>query len=242
MAISSRIPWHRTIRTKLIAVIILTTSAVLGIAGYFSYKYIEQQEQSELSELAEVSATRLSQHLVIPMWNLDREQVGELLAAEMQESRVAAIVIRDEDNSTLFAAKERDSNGEVVESVGSVAGDLVTVDKKVLNGEEEIGVVSMYVTPQFMKSDLKKFGQGIIATVVILNLVIFVIMMLVLGRLLINPLMELASGAEKISRGDLNQTFDVSARDEIGYLATTFNKMQSSLRVAIRRLTKTAGT
>ena len=55
MAISSRIPWHRTIRTKLIAVIILTTSAVLGIAGYFSYKYIEQQEQSELSELAEVS-------------------------------------------------------------------------------------------------------------------------------------------------------------------------------------------
>ena len=242
MAISSRIPWHRTIRTKLIAVIILTTSAVLGIAGYFSYKYIEQQEQSELSELAEVSATRLSQHLVIPMWNLDREQVGELLAAEMQESRVAAIVIRDEDNSTLFAAKERDSNGEVVESVGSVAGDLVTVDKKVLNGEEEIGVVSMYVTPQFMKADLKKFGQGIIATVVILNLVIFVIMMLVLGRLLINPLMELASGAEKISRGDLNQTFDVSARDEIGYLATTFNKMQSSLRVAIRRLTKTAGT
>ena len=95
MAISTRIAWHRTIRTKLIAVIILITSIVLGVTGYFAYKYIEQQEQAELAELAEVSATRLSQHLVIPMWNLDREQVSELLAAEMQELRVAAIVIRD---------------------------------------------------------------------------------------------------------------------------------------------------
>ena len=175
------------------------------------------------------------------MWNLDREQVGELLAAEMQESRVHAIVIRDEDNSTLFAAKERNDAGDIVESVGSVSGDFVTVDKKVLNGEEEIGVVSMYVTPQFMREDLKNFGNGVVATVIILNIVIFIIMMMVLGKLLINPLMELAAGAEKISRGDLNQTFDVSARDEIGYLATTFNKMQSSLRVAIRRLTKNAG-
>jgi methyl-accepting chemotaxis protein len=240
MAISTRIAWHRTIRTKLIAVIILITSIVLGVTGYFAYKYIEQQEQAELSELAEVSATRLSQHLVIPMWNLDREQVSELLSAEMQELRVAAIVIRDEDNSTLFAAKERNDAGEIVESVGSISGNYISVDRKVLNNDEEIGVVSMFVTPKFMEEELKNFGQGVIATVVILDFVIFIIMMVVLGRLLINPIMELAAGAEKISRGDLNQTFDVSARDEIGYLATTFNKMQSSLRVAIRRLTKGA--
>jgi methyl-accepting chemotaxis protein len=174
------------------------------------------------------------------MWNLDREQVGELLAAEMQEQRVAAIVIRDEDSSTLFAAKERNEAGEVVESVGSVSGNYINVDRKVLNNDEEIGVVSIFVTPEFMQQDLQKFGQGVIAIVVILDIIIFIIMMVVLGRLLINPLMELASGAEKISRGDLSQTFDVSSRDEIGYLATTFNKMQSSLRVAIRRLTKTA--
>ena len=238
MAISTRIPWHRTIRTKLIAVIILTTSIVLGGAGYYAYKYIEQQEQSELAELAEVSATRLSQHLVIPMWNLDREQVAELLTAEMQEQRVAAIVIRDEDNTTLFAAKERNDAGEIVESVGSVSGDYISVDRKVINNDDEIGVVSMFVTPEFMRQDLKNFQQGVIGVVIILNIVIFIIMMVVLGRVLINPLMNLASSAENISRGDLNQQFDVSSRDEIGYLATTFNNMQSSLRVAIRRLTQ----
>jgi methyl-accepting chemotaxis protein len=242
MAMSNRIHWYQTIRIKLIAVIILTTSLVLGVTGYFAYKYIENSEQAELAQLAEVSANRLSQHLVIPMWTLDREQVGELLAAEMQEQRVAAIIVRDEDNSTLFAAKEKNSSGEVVESVGSVSGDLINVDREVLNGEDRIGMVSIFVTPQLMKQDLKNFGQGVVATVVILNAVIFVIMMLVLGKVLINPLMKLAMGAEKISRGDLNQTFDISTRDEIGYLATTFNKMQSSLRVAIRRLTKSAKT
>ncbi len=239
MALSTRIAWHKTIRTKLIAVIIITTSAVLGGAGYFAYKYIEQQEQNELTELAEVSATRLSQHLIIPMWNLDKEQVAELLIAEMHEQRVAAIVIRDEDKSTLFAAKQRGDSWQIVDSVGSVGGDYIDVDKKVLlNGEEEIGVVSMFVTPEFMQADLKKFQQGVIATVVILNIVIFIIMMVVLGRVLINPLMTLALSAEQISKGDLNQRFDVSSHDEIGYLATTFNNMQSSLRIAIRRLTK----
>ncbi|MEM7196235.1 MAG: HAMP domain-containing protein, partial [Pseudomonadota bacterium] len=211
---------------------------VLGVAGYFSYKYIERAEQQELSELAEVSANRLAKHLVIPMWNVDREQVSELLEAEMQEQRVAAIVVRDEDKSTLFAAKDRDDGGSVIDSIGSISGNYTSVDRDILNGDKNIGVVSIFVTPQYLQDELTKFRQGVIATLILLNLLIFLIMMLVLGRLLINPLMTLASGAEKISRGELNQTFDINTNDEIGYLASTFNKMQSSLRVAIRRLTK----
>ena len=241
MNVISGIRWFQTIRFKLIAIIIITTSIVLGCTGYFAYKYIEQSERSELAELAEVSANRLSKHLVIPMWNLDREQVGELLNAEMSEQRVAAIVIRDEDKATLFAATERDSSGQVIESIGSVSGDYINVDRDVVNGEDKIGVLSIFVTPQFMKRDLAQFGQGLIATVVILNIVIFIIMMMVLGRVLINPLMTLAEGADKISRGDLNQTFEVNSKDEIGYLSTTFNRMQTSLRVAIRRLSNKSG-
>ncbi len=233
-----RIKWHQALRTKLIAVIILTTTIVLGAAGYFAYKFIQESEQSELNQLAEVSATRLSQHLAIPMWNLDREQVAELLTAEMQELKVAGIVVRDEDRRTLFAAKERSNAGDVVDSVGSLSGQNISVDREVMNKDEKIGVVSIFVTPEFMKEDLKQFGQAVIATVIILNLAIFIIMMMVLGRVLINPLQNLAGVAEQISRGDLNQNIDVSSRDEIGYLATTFNRMQTSLKVAIRRLTK----
>jgi len=238
MAVLSRIKWYHTIRIKLIAVIILTTTLVLGVTGYFAYKYFEKLENDQLSELALVSANRLSHHLVIPMWNLDREQVSELLAAEMEEQRIAAIVIRDEDSSTLFAAKERNNTGDIVDSVGSVSGNYINVDREVTHGEDKIGVVSIFVTPRFMLEALYQFGQGVVATVVILDVIIFIIMMVVLGRVLIDPLMTLAAGAEKISRGNLGQTFDISSRDEIGYLATTFDKMQSSLRVAIRRLTK----
>lgn len=238
MAATTRIAWYRTIRIKLIAVIVLVISVVLGITGYFSYRYIEQQEYAQLSELAEVSATRLAGHLTIPMWNLDREQVSELLVAEMQEQRVAAIVVRDEDSSTLFAAKERAQGGSVVESVGSVSGNFINVDKKVFHNTEEIGIVSIFITPRLTMLELENFRKGIIATVLILDFLIFLIMMVVLGRLLINPIMMLAVGAEKISTGDLNQKFEVTRRDELGYLATTFNKMQSSLRLAIRRLQK----
>ena len=238
MAVNNQIAWYQTIRAKLIAVIILTTTIILGVTGYFAYRYIEDAERAELTSLAEVSAARLSKHLVIPMWNVDREQVSELLEAEMQEQRVAAIVVRDEDQSTLFAAKDRNDDGEVVESIGSISGNYTSVDREILNGDKNIGIVSIFVTPKFLQNELRQFRQGVIATLIILNVVIFIIMMLVLGRVLINPLGKLAAGAERISRGELNQTFDINTNDEIGYLASTFNKMQSSLRVAIRRLTQ----
>jgi len=131
MRTSTNIKWYNTIRSKVILTIIIVITLILGLVGMFAFKYIEGTEQSKLQELAEVSATRLSQHLSLPMWSLDREQVSELLTAELAEQRVSAIVVRDEDRSTLFAAKERLSDGSIIDSSGTIDGDLIKVERDV---------------------------------------------------------------------------------------------------------------
>ena len=88
MATSSNISWLKTIRTKIITATIVTTTLVLGVSGYFAYKYTETSKSQELQQLAEVTADRLSQHLEVPMWDVDYDQVGKLLEAEMKELKI----------------------------------------------------------------------------------------------------------------------------------------------------------
>jgi len=230
--------WFQTLRVKLIAIIITTASVVLIALALTSYNYIKSNKLNELSALAEVSASRISSHLVIPMWTLDREQVNDLVQVEMQEKRLAAIVIRDEDQRTLFLAKEREYGGEIVDSVAAIAGDFFTVSRAIVKDDKSIGTVSVFVSKQSTYNELLQLGRGALIAFIILNIVIFIIMMFSINRLILVPLEQLTSVAIRISNGDIDRAIQVGSNDEIGDLAVAFQKMQISLKIILRRLAK----
>lgn len=70
----------------------------------------------------------------------------------------------------------------------------------------------------------------------IIFLVITVFYPLFFRGSLIHPLDELLDGVKKVNRGDLNVKVPVYVQDEIGYLATSFNKMVVSIREAKEQL------
>jgi GAF domain-containing protein len=57
-----------------------------------------------------------------------------------------------------------------------------------------------------------------------------------LSRTLTSPLEDLTKAAQQISAGDLEQTIQVTSRDEFGLLANTFNHMATQLRELISSL------
>jgi methyl-accepting chemotaxis protein len=59
------------------------------------------------------------------------------------------------------------------------------------------------------------------------------------ARALVRPLMTLTDAAERMSLGELNVKIDVESSDEIGLLAQAIGRMQTSLRMAMKRLRKT---
>lgn len=233
-----KISWIRAIRTKIISVIIVTTTMVLGISGYFAYRYTESTKTSELEQLAEVTADRMSLHLQIPLWDVDYDQAGKLIEAEMKERRIAGIAVRDEDGQTLFAARERGADGAVTPSAGNLTGNYVFASRDVTRDDQVIGSVNVFLTPAYLEQELRQFFYGTGAVVVLLDLLMLMILGSVLGGVVVRPIRRLADSAERISQGDLNQEIPVHAHDEIGYLASTLNRMQLSLRVAMTRLAK----
>lgn len=74
---------------------------------------------------------------------------------------------------------------------------------------------------------------------IILLAVIFVVLVLFplfFKSSLVNPLNNLLSGVEKVNKGDLDVVVPVKVRDEIGFLADSFNSMVSSIKQARREL------
>ncbi|TGK28058.1 HAMP domain-containing protein [Leptospira gomenensis] len=74
---------------------------------------------------------------------------------------------------------------------------------------------------------------------IILLVVIFVVLVLFplfFKSSLVNPLNNLLSGVEKVNKGDLDVQVPVKVRDEIGFLADSFNSMVSSIKQARREL------
>ncbi len=57
-----------------------------------------------------------------------------------------------------------------------------------------------------------------------------------IGRRLTEPIIKLTEGANRINKGVFDQKIDISAGDELGELAKTFNNMASSLNQKIKEL------
>ena len=234
----STVPWRRTIPVKIPAVSVMAATLVLGIAGYFSYSYTKTAKIRELTQLADVTAVRISQHIELPMWNVDTELVNKQLEAEMTEVRIAGIRVRDEDGTTLFAARERRRDGAIVASAGDVIGDYIVTRRDIVHDDRTIGSATVFISLELLERELARFAWGVCIVIVIFDLLLFVILGLVLRRFVATPMAVLAHHIELISRGDLKQAVEVRGDDEFGHLAMALNRMQQRLRKAIIRLKK----
>jgi len=69
-----------------------------------------------------------------------------------------------------------------------------------------------------------------------LGVCISVVLSIMLSNILITPIERLRDGAERIAAGDFSQKLDVSSRDEIGVLTTTFNEMANVLESTLDQI------
>jgi len=82
----------------------------------------------------------------------------------------------------------------------------------------------------------KRFGL-LLFILVIVVLVLFAVIY-IYSYSVVNPIRHLSEVADKISMGDMNATVDTKAKGEIGVLAQSIERMQTSVKAAIERLQK----
>ncbi|UCH38981.1 MAG: HAMP domain-containing protein [Gammaproteobacteria bacterium] len=230
------IRWYRTIRTKVVTVVIVSCVLVLGSLSAYNTLNEQKQLSAELQKLARITSQRLSKHLIGPMWDLDKDLVDSTLEAEMLEDNIHAIVVWDEGASQIFSARERGAGGHPVESNGAITGDLIKSVNDVHNGTKSIGEVAVFVSKKQLNRQLAASTLSNLVTLIALIIVMAGVMTIVMNQIIIGPITRLAKHADDISHGDLKQNIVPESYDEIGQLAEAFHRMQTSLRVAFKRI------
>lgn len=236
-ASSTKTPWYRSLQVKILIALLVVTTLILAAFAAFNVNQEQARLEAELDRLAKTTTERLSQQLISPLWNLDRDQVIESMRAAMLERRIYAVTVREEDRQTVYASLERDGDWQVTESDDAPEGEFVRSSTTLLHeGEEMVGVLEVYVTRRFLEEQARNLLVSELQRAGALYLAFIIVMAILLQRIVVGPISRLTEASEQIAAGHLRTKINVESRDEIGSLGNAINKLQTSLRIAMDRM------
>jgi methyl-accepting chemotaxis protein len=232
------VSWTNSIRLKIGSVLVAVTIFIL--LSYILYNYISSNIKytDELNQLAEIVSIRLSKTLGAPLWEVDVEQVIDILNSEMLDKQVFAIIIREDNLKTIFQGSTRDRQWESTLSIRDITGEYIVREKNITWNDETIGLVEVYVTDKFMNEKSINAAAAMSVTGLILILSILGAVYLTLNKYLTRPIIKLTNATDKISLGEKDVVLDTKSNDEIGVLGQAIERMQTSLNLALMRLSR----
>lgn len=234
--------YTNSIQKKIGFSLVAIITSILILFGIYRYFVIQSESTRELHDLAISTIERLAEHLVIPMWDIDKELVEKTILAYMMDKRIYAIVVQDEEG-VLFLGRKRDTHWQIVESEQAIAGKFLTQRKGIVNsGErfgratnETLGEVTIYITQKFVVAEL---AQEIIKTIVMIILMDLATLGLTwfVTLSITRPVARIVKIADDIANGDFSQDIDIQQPDEIGHLADAFRNMKGTIRHVLQEL------
>ena len=231
-----RIP--RSIRAKLLAVVLLTTlgAVLFAIAGMAVYdlRYYHSKLASDLGAQAELLGQTSAAALTFDDPRVARENLN--LLRSQPKIRAAAIYNARGRLYASFAARPDYAFAELPGADGvAVSGGEMRVFTRVVDEGEILGTV--YVSADYELYDRLLGYLGIAGIVAAAAMLFAYAVSLPLQRLVIGPLLAIAGVAREVSE---KRNFALRAQklseDEVGKLADAFNTMLAEIDTATREL------
>jgi PAS domain S-box-containing protein len=236
------------LRTKLavsvVCLVVLLTAVVMVVVEYRERKAIEAQVRKRGMTIAGNLAAVSTNALVTYNYVLLEQHVERLV----HEEDVVYVIILDREGRVAAHSQRSDLQGQpLTDSMSRKAweadepliqagvdprqGNILEVAIPVFpTGEgDKWGTVRVAVSLQGMYREIQQTRLTILIFGIIAALV-GCLAALLLARRITSPIEKLRAGAVAVAGGDLSHRIDVRSGDEIGELATTFNRMTNDLQ------------
>ncbi len=122
-----------------------------------------------------------------------------------------------------------------VERSKEEVGLLLEMKKGLVTREEEIGTAQIGMCLEHMRKEISDMKRMVVL-LTILAIGVGILLTIFLVNIFIKPVKRLVQATEKVAGGDLSQKVEVTTRDEIGTLASSFNRMITSLEESRARI------
>jgi signal transduction histidine kinase len=212
--------WFQSLRNKTILAIVVIITLCAIVSGVIINLVIQIQLTSKYGGAdKEAVIESLSYSLKPVLDSHDYQQVSQIIESTLIFEHVAFIAVFD-SSGTLIASDTRD--GITAKDYAGESHDI-TIDSNII-GRFEIGFSRQYINNLASRTTL----------VLVISLVAFlflagIALILFMKRSVIQPIEVFTRTISRIGPDNLSTRLDVQTKDEIGMLATSFNRMAGDL-------------
>lgn len=191
---------RRVSLAKFVAVTLVTVTTLLLVAlGAAAYHSEAKRQRDELDGLVKVQAKGLAVALAVPVWNIDRPVIAQILEAMAQPKSIYGVSVTAAGETY---GRVRDADRKLVPWDGrNVPAGMIFQERQIEFGKNPIGIVRLYVTTAGIDHDLRVLLFEVAGAGVSIDLLIIVSVYLVLWRSVLRPLTEIERYAGAVSAG-----------------------------------------
>ncbi len=209
----------RSLSKELAVSLILVLILFQGVLLAYAYRRQSRFLMQELEKKADDYAEKLSEVLVVPLWDYDDEQIGKVGLSFLQSDVIDGIHIKDARGKTLFSATGR-------QSTQGVLNRNVVITYK----DQVIGHADLIFSLGTINEDLAWLRNTILLVLVLSLVVIFVIARILLRVFMRKPLDILQNGIDRVALGDYAYGFDEIHHIELAGIAQRIKEMATDIQ------------
>ncbi|MGH1538779.1 MAG: HAMP domain-containing protein [Arenicella sp.] len=236
----------RSIQTKVIFFLVLLTTVILVYFGLYQIFKINEELDIQLTLTNQNTAKRLSNHIELAMWTLDRESVNKSIESEFLNKDIYAIAVNSAEEG-LYVGLTRDDNWKITEYTDNdftetlrSRDDLIASTKRISHkGGGILGDVVSFSTKRYNEERIQQQYKNQAFVILTIGLILILVTFVVLQFFVINPMRKLSEIARQMSRGNYFENLEAKSGDEIGELSSALNMLNKSYQVAREQVKST---
>jgi PAS domain S-box-containing protein len=207
--------------TKVLLAVLIPALLTCLSLGLYMTERVDRDAGRRLDEKGETVRNLLVKISAVPLLTYDYAVLDEYVKEVLRDREIVQAVIFDHDGRPVTSSGGGSRRPE--------PGEARLFEGKIHHLDREIGRVEVTVSlagyRQAVRNDLL-----FLAVMILLLLGGGVLLALIVSRAVSRPIRDLAAVMERAAAGDLTVRAPAGKRDEIGFLARTFNQMLAQLQ------------
>ncbi|WP_432735452.1 response regulator [Maridesulfovibrio sp. FT414] len=230
------------VQTRIGLLIIFISLITFVISGAYDYSSMRNDMLQEINEKADGLVERLSESLITPLWNVDQAAINRIILSEMNDKRIKAILVTEDNGQNVFAGKIRDEDWNLADFSEWPKGKLIKRKAEITIMNQPIGAVEIFLTPKFIEDELYHSLLNSLLRTMFLVVLLMVTLFVTMRRILITPIIKLTQTARRISV-DKNYSARVNfkSQGEMKTLLDNFNNMLQQIEEQDQKLKEYSG-
>ncbi len=241
--------WSLAVRLVLVTTFLIVVSVIA--TSTLAIRRINTSFQAELQIQAELLLTTLETSSKDALYYLDVDKITDIIQLLGRKELILTYgrvfdsdgrILADAYDEGLSFGDQIDPFGKQLLESDSIVfewqEDQLLAGKAVIAGSQRFGAIAIGLptAPLITKVNTLRF-QGIVTALV--TSIAGILLALLFGRTITQPLQELTEMAQNLTTGDSTQRVPIRQNDELSLLAKTFNtmadKLQSTLKIREQR-------